>query len=89
MEGVLIELFSSKQCPYCPAARQVAEGAIAISKGAILIERDVDEPENRARAAELDVTNVPTLVINGRYKIMGAPPSVEDLARMIGQSQKG
>ena len=89
MEGVLIELFTSRSCPYCPAARQVAEGAIAISESALLIERDIDEPESGARAMELGVTNVPTLVINGKYKIVGAPRSVEELAQMIDQSQRG
>ncbi len=52
-------------------------------------DRDIDEPESRARAMELGVTNVPTLVINGKYKIVGAPRSVEELAQMIDQSQRG
>jgi len=89
MERVLIELFTSRSCPYCPAARQVAEAAVTMRSDSVLIERDIDEPEGRARAVELGVTNVPTLVINSKYRIVGAPRSIEELAQAIEQSRKG
>jgi small redox-active disulfide protein 1 len=72
-EGILIELFTSPTCPYCPRAKEVAERIVKRMSKVLLIERDVSQPENAEIARSYGIQGVPAMVINGRYKILGVP----------------
>jgi small redox-active disulfide protein 1 len=72
-EGILIELFTSPTCPYCPRAKEIAEKIVRRMPGVILIERDVSEPENAAIARSYGIQGVPAMVINRKYRILGVP----------------
>ncbi len=77
--ALLIELFTSPTCPYCPRAKEIAERIVKRLPNALLIERDVSQPENAEIARRYGIMGVPTMVINGRYKITGVPASEEEL----------
>jgi small redox-active disulfide protein 1 len=79
MMEFLLELFTSPTCPYCPAAKRVAENVVKQMEGAILIERDVSLPENAEAAARYRIQGVPTLIVNGKYQITGVPGSEPEL----------
>jgi thioredoxin 1 len=76
---LLIELFTSPTCPHCPGAKKVAENVVRQIHGALLIERDVSIPENAEVAARYGIQGVPTLVINGKYQMVGVPGSEDEL----------
>jgi small redox-active disulfide protein 1 len=70
---ILLELFTSPTCPYCPEAKRVVKSTAEAMKDALLIERDVSEPQNADLARRYGIYSVPALVVNGRYKIQGVP----------------
>ena len=76
---LLLELFTSPTCPHCPAAKRVAENVVGQMDGALMIERDISIPENADIAARYGVQGVPTIVVNGKYKMVGVPPSEDEL----------
>jgi small redox-active disulfide protein 1 len=76
---LLLELFTSPTCPHCPAAKRVAENVVGQMEGALMIERDISTPEGTESAARYGVQGVPTIVVNGRYKMVGVPPSEAEL----------
>ncbi len=76
---LLLELFTSPTCPHCPAAKRVAENVVRQMDGALLIERDVSTPEGGQAAASYGVQGVPTIVVNGKYKMVGVPGSEDEL----------
>lgn len=76
---LLLELFTSPTCPHCPAAKRIAENVVKQMEGAILIERDVSSPENASIAARYGIHGVPTIMINGKYQIVGVPRSETEL----------
>jgi small redox-active disulfide protein 1 len=84
MEGLLLELFTSPTCPYCPRAREAIGDAVKAMKNALFIERDVTESENAELARRYGIQSVPTLIINGAYRIEGVPGR-DDLLRFLRQ----
>jgi small redox-active disulfide protein 1 len=76
---LLIELFTSPTCPHCPAAKRVTENVVKQMEGALLIERDISTPEDAEVAARYRVQGVPTIVVNGKYKMVGVPGSEDEL----------
>jgi thioredoxin 1 len=76
---ILIELFTSPTCPHCPAAKRVAENVVGQMEGALMIERDVSIPENAEIAASYGIRGVPVIVVNGKYQMVGVPPSEAEL----------
>ncbi|WP_456474675.1 thioredoxin family protein [Candidatus Pyrohabitans sp.] len=81
-KGVLIELFTSPTCPYCPQAKKVAERIVRRIPQVLIIERDVSRPENAEIAHSYGIQGVPAMVINGRYRITGVPGE-EQLLRYL------
>jgi small redox-active disulfide protein 1 len=79
----LLELFTSPTCPHCPGAKRVAENVVKQMSGALLIERDISTPENAETAAKYGITGVPAIVVNGKYKMFGVPPSEDELYAQI------
>ncbi|MDP6459966.1 MAG: thioredoxin family protein [Candidatus Hydrothermarchaeota archaeon] len=84
MEGLLLELFTSPTCPFCPRAREAIGEAVKTMKNALLIEREVTDSENANLAKKYGIQSVPTLIINGAYRIEGVPQR-EDLMRFLRQ----
>lgn len=76
---LLLELFTSPTCPHCPAAKLVAENVVRQMEGALLVERDIAMPENADIATRYGVQGVPTIVVNGKYQMVGVPPSEAEL----------
>ncbi len=79
----LLELFTSPTCPHCPTAKRVAENVVEQMSGALLIERDISMPENADIAAKYGITGVPAIVVNGKFKMFGVPPSEDELYTRI------
>ncbi|WP_421077607.1 MJ0307 family thioredoxin [Methanothermococcus sp. Ax23] len=68
---VKIEVFTSPMCPHCPAAKRVVEEVASGMEGVEIEHVDVmKEPE---RAANYGIMAVPTIVIDGEVKFVGAP----------------
>ncbi|AEH07494.1 MJ0307 family thioredoxin [Methanothermococcus okinawensis] len=68
---VKIEVFTSPMCPHCPAAKRVVEEVVSGMEGVEVENVDVmKEPE---RAANYGIMAVPTIVIDGEVKFVGAP----------------
>lgn len=84
MEGLLLELFTSPTCPYCPKAREAIGEVVKTMKNALLIEREVTEPENAELARKYGIYSVPTLIINGQYRVEGVPRR-DELQRFLRQ----
>ena len=84
MEGLLLELFTSPTCPHCPRAREAMGEAVKAMKNALLIEREVTAPENAELARGYGIRSVPTLIINGAYRVEGVPQR-DDIMRFLRQ----
>lgn len=84
MEGFLLELFTSPTCPHCPRAREIISEAVKSMRNALLIVREVTEPENAELARKHGIQSVPTLIINGNYRVEGVPRR-EELLRFLRQ----
>jgi len=84
VEGLLLELFTSPTCPHCPRARETIGEAVKTMRNALLVEREVTEPENAELARGYGIQSVPTLIVNGRYRIEGVPLR-DDLLRFLRQ----
>ncbi len=68
---VKVEVFTSPMCPHCPAAKRVVEEVVSEMNGVEVENVDVmKEPE---RAASYGIMAVPTIVIDGEVKFVGAP----------------
>jgi small redox-active disulfide protein 1 len=85
MKKILLELFTSPTCPHCPTAKRIVGNAVKQMEDVLLIERDVSIPENANIAKEYGISGVPTLVINNKYRITGAPRSEDEVIRVIEQ----
>lgn len=77
MEGVLLELFTSPSCPYCPEAKRIAEKVVKQLGKVLLVHRDISVPENAELARSYGIYSVPAIAINGRYNIVGIPVEEE------------
>lgn len=69
---VKIEVFTSPMCPHCPAAKRVVEEVVSEMGGEIEVE-NVNVMEAPERAAKYGIMAVPTIVIDGEVKFVGAP----------------
>ena len=84
---VKIEIFTSPQCPHCPAAKRVVEEVLAEIKGDFEVEHVnvMDEPK---RAADYGIMAVPTIVIDGEVAFMGAPQKEQLKEKLLGFKTK-
>jgi small redox-active disulfide protein 1 len=85
---IVIELFYSKNCPYCPAARKMIEESVqeiekAFNECIIVNEIDVGTKTGREKAKLYQVEGVPTIAINGLVTFVGVPPSTQSLVTAI------
>jgi small redox-active disulfide protein 1 len=68
---MVLEVFKSSNCPFCPRAIRVAE-AVLSSHSDILLQV-VDVRQNRQRARKMKIRAVPTLVFNNEVIYVGSP----------------
>ncbi|MDK2790320.1 MAG: thioredoxin 1 [Methanothermococcus sp.] len=68
---VKVEVFTSPMCPHCPAAKRVVEEVAGEVEG-VEVEH-VNVMENPEKAAKYGIMAVPTIVIDGEVKFVGAP----------------
>jgi small redox-active disulfide protein 1 len=82
---VVVELFYSPMCLYCPEARKVVmEVADEFGERVRVEEVNVLSPTGVERAERYGVRGVPTIIVDGRVKIEGVP-TAEQLRRAIQQ----
>lgn len=70
---VKIEVFTSPMCPHCPAAKRVVEEVVSEMNEANIEVEHVDVMKEPERAANYGIMAVPTIVIDGEVKFVGAP----------------
>ncbi|MHA1363443.1 MAG: thioredoxin family protein [Candidatus Freyarchaeota archaeon] len=81
---IIIEIFYSKNCPYCPAAkRMVYEVVDSLKENVIINEIDVETRTGQERAQLYHLQGVPTIAINGAVAFVGLPPSKRAIASAI------
>jgi small redox-active disulfide protein 1 len=85
---IIIELFYSKNCPYCPAAKKMVDDSVKklenLLKECIIVnEINVDTKEGQRKAGLYQIQGVPTITINGVITFIGVPPNTESLITAI------
>ena len=80
---VRVEFFYSPRCPHCHRARTVVEMVKKqfkrrFKKGLVQEKMEVEMvnilmPRGRKRAINYGISGVPTIVVNGKKKIVGVP----------------
>ena len=87
---VIIELFYSPLCTYCSQARSVIEDILSELGDEIPLkveEYDIFSDAGMEKKIVYNIKDVPTLIINGRIKITGAPK--KDWLRQILKKESG
>lgn len=85
---IIIELFYSKNCPYCPVAKKMVEDSVKklenlVKECIIVNEINVDTKEGKKKASLYQIQGVPTIAINGAVTFVGVPPNTEALIAAI------
>lgn len=71
---VMIELFYSPMCPNCPEAKKVVMEITDEYNGKIRVhEINILSSVGQEKAQIYNVKGVPTIILNGRTKIVGVP----------------
>lgn len=84
---VVMKLFTSPTCPYCPKAEKVVS-KVAKEEGVLALQLPVNTDEGMREALKYGIRGVPALVVNERYLILGVPDEVE-LRRLIRELKGG
>lgn len=84
---VMMKLFTSPTCPYCPKAEKVVS-KVAREEGVLAINLPVNTEEGLREAIKFGIRGVPALVINDQYLILGVPDEVE-LRRIVRELKGG
>ena len=77
---MVLEVFKSSNCPFCPRAIRIAE-AVLSSHNDILLQV-VDVRQNRQRARKMKIRAVPTLVFNNEVIYVGSP-TIDELDKKL------
>jgi len=84
---VMMKLFTSPTCPYCPKAEKVVS-KVAREEGVLAINLPVNTEEGLREAIKFGIRGVPALVINDQYLILGVPDEAE-LRRIVRELKGG
>ncbi len=84
---VMMKLFTSPTCPYCPKAEKVVS-KVAKEEGVVALELPVNTDEGMREALKYGIRGVPALVVDEKYLILGVPDEVE-LRRLIRKLKGG
>ncbi|MET1124352.1 MAG: MJ0307 family thioredoxin [Archaeoglobaceae archaeon] len=85
--SVVIKLFTSPTCPYCPKAEKVVE-KVAREENVLAMQFKVNTEEGLKEALKYGIRGVPALVLNDEYLILGVPKE-EELRRLIRKLKGG
>lgn len=80
---MIIELFFSPVCPYCPHARELLKQYQKENPGFDYVEVDTFTEAGIERGMSLQVMAVPCLVVDDEIKLSGWPFSAEDISKAI------
>ena len=75
-----LTVFTGKNCPKCPAAKEIAE-EVAKEKGFEYEEKDIEE--NVFEALQLQIASTPTIVFEDEVIFSSDPPSKDELLKAI------
>jgi len=82
---VIIEIFTSPTCIYCPQAKKTVEEVV--DEDITVVEHSAATPEGRKRAQEFGIQSVPTIFVSGpkTKEMIGfrGNPSKEGLLKAI------
>jgi predicted DsbA family dithiol-disulfide isomerase len=78
-----IEILKTTMCPNCPPASAIVKRVAAEFKGVVVKETFIDKDEKAMqRAVLMDVSYVPTIIINNKIEFTGIPKE-DDLRKAI------
>lgn len=77
---MILELFKSSNCPFCPRAIRIAKAVVSAYDNILL--RITDVRQNRQRARQMNIRAVPTLVFNNQVIYVGSPTPEELNAKL-------
>lgn len=84
---VVVEIFTSPTCVYCPGAKKVLEEVTKDSEDILVFEHSSATQEGRQRAQEFGISSVPTIFVSspGNKEILAFQgiPSKNKLAEAI------
>ena len=80
--AVKVEVFYSPYCLHCPVTMKLVRDVCAKFRGIEIEEVNCLEDEGMRRAIKYQISFVPTIVINGKTKIIGILNG-EDLAKAV------
>ena len=70
---VVVEVFTRKDCPFCPDAKEVVERVAKKFKNVTVKEVDVESKEGKKKADFLEIVTVPVVLINNDVQFEGVP----------------
>lgn len=73
---VMVKLFTSPTCPYCPRAERVVS-KVAKEEGIPAIELPVNTEQGMREALKYGIRGVPAVVVDEKYLILGVPDEIE------------
>ncbi len=73
---VMVKLFTSPTCPYCPRAERVVS-KVAKEEGILAIELPVNTEQGMREALKYGIRGVPAVVVDEKYLILGVPDEIE------------
>ena len=77
---MILEVFKSSNCPFCPGAIRIAESVVSSYDDISLCIIDVRQDYQRTR--QMKIRAVPTLVFNNRVIYIGSPTPDELHAKL-------
>ncbi|MCH8292264.1 thioredoxin family protein [Candidatus Poribacteria bacterium] len=77
---MVLEVFKSSNCPFCPRAIRIAEAVLSSHNDIWL--QVVDVRQNRQRARKMKIRAVPTLVFNNEVIYVGSP-TIDELDKKL------
>ncbi|WXG39884.1 MAG: thioredoxin family protein [Candidatus Freyarchaeum deiterrae] len=85
---IVIELFYSKNCPYCPTAKKMVEDSVreverSFKECIVVNEVNVETKGGRDKAGLYQIQGVPTITINGVVAFIGVPPNTVSVVSAI------
>jgi small redox-active disulfide protein 1 len=73
---VVVKLFTSPTCPYCPRAAEVVRKVVG-EEGVVALEFPVNTDEGMKEALKFGIRAVPAIVVNDEFIFVGVPDERE------------
>ena len=81
-----LKLFTSKNCPKCPAAKEIISKVAAelgMNPGREYEILSIDEEDNLISALKYQIASTPSIVIDGEAAFIGVVPKRDDLIKRL------